>query len=259
MKIKRKKKRAPRKRSWNLTYIVPSAFTMMNLYFGYNAINYAIKGKFSSAGLFIILAAVMDFLDGRIARAIKANSAFGIQLDSLADLISFGVAPSVLFFLWTLKDVHKIGLFVSFLFLAAGALRLSRFNVMQMEGGSSKRFFEGLPIPSAAMVLVATVLLFKTPPVHSYFSVLMCASVFVLSFLMVSKIKYRSFKDINIRTKRSYLVLFFFAIAFSIFALWPYKMIAFASYTYALSGPALELKNVLKGKTARLEENEQRV
>ncbi|MCD6454533.1 MAG: CDP-diacylglycerol--serine O-phosphatidyltransferase [Candidatus Aminicenantes bacterium] len=254
-KVKAKRKRI----NYNVVYFIPSLLTILNLYMGFVSINFAIKGKFQLSGLFIILAAVMDLMDGRTARALRSSTPLGRELDSIADIVSFGVAPSILIYLWALKDFPKLGYFVSFLFLVAGALRLARFNVLAKNGITSKKYFVGLPIPSAAIILTSTVIFFQKPPEWNLFPILLGVIVFLTAFLMISKFKFRSFKDVNLKSKEHYLTLFFFSIALSALAAWPTKTLFFLSYGYAISGPVLAIKEFIK-KVEKIEdekENEQ--
>src|SRR5687767_3639706 len=132
-------------------YLLPSAFTMANLFCGYACIVHAMHLEFHTAALFIGIAIVLDMLDGRIARMTGTTSAFGLEFDSLADVVSFGVAPAILAFSWGLQPLGRIGWAASFLFVAAAAVRLARFNV-QTGVVHDKRYFVGLPSPSAAAV-----------------------------------------------------------------------------------------------------------
>ncbi len=251
--------RTRRVRNLNLVFFIPSVLTMLNLYFGFVSMNFAVKGRFDISSLFIILATFMDLMDGRTARALRSTSPLGRELDSLADIVSFGVAPSLLIYLWALKNFPKLGFFVSFLFIAGGAIRLARYNVITSKGISSKKHFVGLPIPSASVVLVSTVLFFEHPPESRLFPIILGAIVFFLSFLMISKMKYRSFKDVNLKSKRHYLTLFFFSIALSALAAWPTKTLLFLAYGYAISGPIFSLVSFLKDRFRTAEENEQEV
>src|SRR5512139_3217304 len=150
------KKRRPRKRRWRRfkdrgekprrgTYIVPNLFTTANLFAGFFGIVSAIDGKFELAAMAILVSCVFDILDGKVARLTKATSRFGVEYDSLADLVAFGVGPGILIYLYGLKDFERLGWLAAFVFVACGALRLARFNV-QVEV-SSKKYFTGLPIP----------------------------------------------------------------------------------------------------------------
>src|SRR5918995_1351191 len=136
-------------------YLLPSMFTMANLFCGYACIVYAMRGEFDIAAPFIGFAMVLDMLDGRIARMTGATSDIGIELDSLADVVSFGMAPAILSFTWGLQPLGRWGWAVGFVFVAAAALRLARFNVQV--GSTDKRYFVGMPSPAAPAVPAATV------------------------------------------------------------------------------------------------------
>src|SRR6187549_1141247 len=138
-------------------YLLPSLFTLANMFCGYACVIYAMRGEFIVAAPFIGVAIVLDMLDGRIARMTGTTSDFGVQLDSLADLISFGMAPAVLAFQWGLIPLGRIGWAVGFMYLTAAALRLARFNI---QGNSDKRYFIGLPSPAAAGLVAATIFYF---------------------------------------------------------------------------------------------------
>src|SRR6188472_1963275 len=136
--------------------LLPSLFTMGNMFCGYACIVYAMRGDFETAAPFIGIAVVLDMLDGRIARLTGTASDFGVELDSLADVISFGVAPAILSFAWGLQPLNRLGYAAGFLFVSAAALRLARFNIQSSAGGD-KRYFVGLPSPAAAAIAASTV------------------------------------------------------------------------------------------------------
>src|SRR3954453_3819782 len=182
-------------------YLLPSLFTMGNMFCGYCCIVYAIRGEFATAAPFIGFAIVLDMLDGRVARMTGATSDFGIEFDSLADVISFGIAPAILAFTWGLQPLGRIGWAVGFLFLAAAAVRLARFNIQTAT--VDKRYFVGLPSPAAAAVPAATVFAYPwgfKSPVHA---VAVLAMVIVPALLMVSTIRFRSFKTFDLGARRS--------------------------------------------------------
>jgi CDP-diacylglycerol--serine O-phosphatidyltransferase len=182
-------------------YILPNLFTTASLFSAFLGLLWAIEGRFELCALAILVSCVLDGLDGKVARATKASSEFGIQLDSLADLVAFGVSPAVMAFLWQTHAYGRLGMASSFLFLACGALRLARFNVHAIRGISlSRKFFVGLPIPAAACVL-ATLVLFSThlPPAGAQ-AVLPAATLILIlcmALLMVSRVRYASFKDVE--------------------------------------------------------------
>src|SRR4030081_1854103 len=137
-------------------YLLPSLLTMGNMFCGYACVVYAMRGEYETAAPFIGIAIVLDMLDGRIARMTGTTSAFGVEFDSLADVISFGIAPAILSFSWGLSALGRLGWAAGFLFLTARAMRLARFNIQSAMGGD-KRYFVGMPSPAAAAVPAATV------------------------------------------------------------------------------------------------------
>ncbi len=179
-------------------YILPNLLTTASLFIGFMGILWAIEGNFSYTALAILAACVFDGLDGKIARLTKATSDFGIQFDSLSDLVSFGVCPAVMIYLWHTHLFGQLGIAVAFLFMACGALRLARFNLQSKN--LPKKFFLGLPIPAAACTL-ATFVLFSTYLPEQLLQDLLPKATLVLTFvlglLMISRVKYASFKDVE--------------------------------------------------------------
>lgn len=242
-------------------YILPSLFTTASLLCGFYSVTHAVTGDFIMAAWAILFAGVFDALDGRIARLTKSQSEFGIEYDSLVDLASFGLAPAILVFTWSLHDFGRLGWGVSFLYFACGALRLARFNVQT--SGAEKRFFQGLPIPVAAYAL-ASYLIF-----HDRLAADIKIAGYVLlpltgaiALLMVSTIHYRSFKQIDFSKPHSFLFLVFAAVAFFIVASAPQETLFVASMVYVLSGLVDEVlhlknrKNFLEKKLAEREREE---
>ncbi|MGC9329694.1 MAG: CDP-diacylglycerol--serine O-phosphatidyltransferase, partial [Candidatus Hinthialibacter sp.] len=164
-------------------YLLPNLFTLGNIFFGFYSIISSISGSFVRAAFVIIIAGFFDVFDGKIARATNSSSKFGVEFDSLADLVSFGVAPGVLVYLWALKPLGRIGWLGAFLFLVCGALRLARFNV-QIDVVSSDRFV-GLPIPCGAAMLASTLIFYHhyiSPELpHENHAVLMAILVYILA------------------------------------------------------------------------------
>ena len=215
--------------------LLPSLFTMGNMWCGYASIVYALRGEYETAAPFIGIAYALDALDGRIARMTGTESDFGLQLDSLADVISFGIAPAVLAYAWGLSSLGRLGWAAGFMFVACGAMRLARFNV-QSAGGADKRYYVGVPIPAAAAVIASTVFIYPYG-LYDYRAALPAlVMVLVPAVLMVSTIKYRSFKDLDLRSRRSFRVLFI--IAAGIVAVWthPKAVLLVAAYAYLFSG-----------------------
>jgi CDP-diacylglycerol---serine O-phosphatidyltransferase len=181
-------------------FILPNAFTVSSIFCGLWAILEATTGSdglaLYQAGLAIFFAGFFDMFDGRVARLTRTQSDFGVQMDSLADVISFGVAPSVLVYKWALQPLGLLGKLVAFSFAACGAIRLARFNVLAARGEGSSTHFVGLPIPMAAAMLVALVIAHHftlATEVQAHYSVLFLVAV--LCYLMVSNVRYRTFKD----------------------------------------------------------------
>ncbi len=217
-------------------YILPNLFTLMNLFFGFYSVVCAINGQFKTAAVAILIAAVFDALDGKIARATHTLSRFGAEFDSLADLVSFGVAPAVMMYLWTLKPMGRPGWLAAFLFVACGALRLARFNTNLDQ--SSDGYFVGLPIPAAAgmnavMVLFISDLGLKNSAHHFPALLLM----YGLSFLMVSSIKYFSIKKIEMFRSMNFNVLVSMMLILMLIAAVPSISLLLASLAYIASGP----------------------
>lgn len=184
-------------------YILPNLLTLASLFCGFFAIVKALQGDFSAAAWSVMAAGIFDGLDGRVARLTRTQSEFGIELDSLCDLVSFGLAPAVIAFQWNLAMFHKMGWGVCFVFVACGALRLARYNVQFSD--EEKRHFQGLPIPTAAYALVSYILFMNTRSIGE--SWIFLALVFGLSLLMVSKVPYRSFKSLGVRHRYSFFYL----------------------------------------------------
>jgi CDP-diacylglycerol--serine O-phosphatidyltransferase len=211
--------------------LLPSLFTMGNMFCGYACIVYAMRGDFETAAPFIGVAVVLDMLDGRIARLTGTSSDFGLQLDSLADVISFGVAPAILSFAWGLQSLGRLGYAAGFLYVSAAALRLARFNI-QSAAGSDKRYFVGLPSPPAAGIAASTVYVYPYG-LHDYRAALPAlAMVLVPALLMVSTIRFRSFKTIDLKMRRPYTVLFLIAIGIMAVATHPRYVLVALAYTY---------------------------
>ncbi len=227
-------------------YLLPSLLTLTNIFCGFysmmNVINHHTSPEASSyyirSAFLIILAGVFDALDGRVARLTKTTSSFGAQLDSLADVISFGIAPGILVYCWALDGFKRFGWIPAFLFLACGAIRLARFNVLEdLMEYTSKRYFIGLPIPAAAGAVATMVLIkphFESP---GLLALIVLLYVYLISFLMVSKLRFRSFKDVEWHRRRPLGTLFFFLIILIIVLHEPIAILFILSCLYVASGP----------------------
>jgi CDP-diacylglycerol--serine O-phosphatidyltransferase len=214
-------------------YLLPGVFTLANMFCGYACIVYAMRGEYTTAAPFIGLAIVVDLLDGRIARMTGTSSAFGVEFDSLADVISFGVAPAILAFSWGLQPLGRLGWAAGFIYVAATAVRLARFNIQA--GSHDKRYFVGMPSPAAAGVPAATVYAYPWG-FHTYAeAVPVLAMMIVPAVLMVTTIRFRSFKNIDLGKRRSYPVLVLFAIGLALLVAHPPMVLVLMAYTYLAS------------------------
>lgn len=197
-------------------FVLPNLFTVSSIFLGFYALvlcaGDATPQQLYQAALAIFFAMFFDGFDGRVARMTKTQSDFGVQLDSLADVVSFGAAPALLVYKWALAPLGLVGMIASFAFLACGALRLARFNVLAARGDKgSSRFFVGLPIPLAAGAIVALVIAHYRQfgaATDAATHAPMALVVVLLSFLMVSTVRYRTFKDLHLSTKSLALFLF---------------------------------------------------
>src|SRR5213596_3238211 len=224
----------PRHRFRRGVYLLPSLLTMGNMFCGYACVVYAMRGAYETAAPFIGIAVVLDMLDGRIARLTGTTSAFGLEFDSLADIISFGMAPALLSFAWGLSSLGRLGWAAGFLFVAAAAMRLARFNVQSAAGGD-KRYFVGMPSPAAAAIPAATVYAYPWG-LYDYRAALPAiAMVIVPAALMVSTIRFRSFKTLDSQKRRPYTVLLFIAAGIILIATHPQVMLVVIAYGYLAS------------------------
>lgn len=214
--------------------LLPSLFTMGNMFCGYACIIYAMRGDFESAAPFIGIAIVLDMLDGRIARLTGTATDFGLQLDSLADAISFGMAPAILTYAWALHTLGRVGMFAGFLFVSAAVLRLARFNIQSASGGD-RRYFVGMPSPAAAGIPAATVYMFSDGITGHGAAMLALLMVLVPALLMVSTIRFRSFKTIDLRMRRPSGVLLLVAAGLMAVATHPRLVLVAMAYTYLAS------------------------
>jgi CDP-diacylglycerol--serine O-phosphatidyltransferase len=233
-KLKAKTKILKEKMHLNI-YVLPNLLTTGNLFFGFYAIVHAIKGDFIVASYAIVAAAVFDLLDGRVARMTNSESEFGAQYDSLCDLVSFGIAPGLIIFLWSLQPFGRVGWLASFFYVACGALRLARYNSTHDEE-AKKGYFQGLPIPMAAGIVASAVLAFNDLGWDSTKSNLVLAITFLLGFVMVTSFPYRSFKDLDLKKRRPFHFLVIGVFIFAVVAIRPEVMLFVLFLTYAVLG-----------------------
>jgi CDP-diacylglycerol--serine O-phosphatidyltransferase len=212
-------------------FLLPSLFTVANLFCGYACVVYSTRADFETAALLIGIAMVLDTLDGFFARLTNSSSAFGVQLDSLADVVSFGLAPAILAFTWGLWPLQRLGWAIGFLYVTAAAMRLARFNIQTTAAGD-KRYFAGMPSPAAAGVIASTVYLYPSGLQEWRQALPALAMVLVPALLMVSTIRFRSVKAIDVGWRRSYFTLFLGAVIIALVATQPRLALVVMAYTY---------------------------
>lgn len=242
------KKRRSRRKKWRRlggegeihrgTYILPNLFTTANLFSGFFGIVNSINGNYEVAALAVFASCIFDILDGQVARLTRATSRFGVEYDSLADVVSFGVAPGLLIFLMALQPYGRVGWLAAFVFMACGALRLARFNV-QVET-SSKKYFVGLPIPGGAAMLAITVLFLRYWDIGirgSFITPLLLVLTYLLGFCMISTMPYNSFKDVEVIKAKPSFVVFGLIVFVSFVAISPAFILFAMLSVYTASGP----------------------
>lgn len=222
-------------------YLLPNLITSASLFGGFYAIVASFDGKYEYAAIAIIISAILDGLDGRIARLTGSSSKFGVEYDSLSDLIAFGLAPAVLIFTWALRPFGRYGWLAAFLYVVCGALRLARFNV-QVTTVESKRF-NGLPIPAAAVLVASTVLMFfyLGRGDESVRHVAVLVLVYTLAFLMISNVHYYSFKELSPSQRMPFRLLVGIIFLLIVVAANPPLMLFILSFGYMVSGPITTL------------------
>jgi CDP-diacylglycerol--serine O-phosphatidyltransferase len=248
------RQRMPAEKLRKGVYLIPSLFTAGNLMCGFFSVIATFNGEFVHAAAFIILANVLDGIDGYAARVTKTTSRFGVEFDSLADVVSFGVAPAVLVYIWALGPWGTWGWLAACTYVTCGALRLSRFNV-QAQGGS-KNYFVGLPIPAAAQMITSTVIMYYylggagSPNRH----VILLLVIYGLAVLMVSNIPYFSPKNNDFKKRHPVWVLVSGIILITLFiAAWQYMFFTVV-LLYTLSGPLLWCFTTRKRRRERRQE-----
>jgi len=234
--IKRKKYRKRGKGVRRGVYILPNLLTSFCLVGGFYAIVAAFNGDYIIAAIAIMIAFFFDGVDGRVARLTRTTSRFGVEYDSLADLVAFGVAPAILVFTWALQPFGSLGWLAAFLYVAFGALRLARFNV-QFDT-AEHRFFRGLPIPMAASLIAASVFrLHHLGEEGETKHLSLLVLIYVLAFLMVSNIRYPSFKDLELLKRKPFNTLVAMILTIVVVVAQPEIMLFTFSFLYLLIGP----------------------
>jgi CDP-diacylglycerol--serine O-phosphatidyltransferase len=232
-------RRAEKKRRRGI-YLLPNLFTTGCLFAGFYAIVAAMTDRFEAAAIAIFIAMIMDGLDGRVARLTNTQSAFGAEYDSLADMISFGLAPALVMFVWTLSDLGKLGWLAAFVYTAGTALRLARFNTQV--GRADKRYFQGLASPAAAAVMAGLVWVGNDYSAEGRAVAIMALVVTVfLGLLMVSNVRYRSFKDMDLKGRVPFVAILVVVLIFVLIFSDPPRILLGIFAIYAISGPILTL------------------
>lgn len=216
-------------------HILPSLFTTGNVFCGFYSIVAVMNGEYYFAAWAIVIGMIFDGLDGRIARMTKTTSAFGEQYDSLADIITFGMAPAFLVYSWVLKPFGRLGWMAAFLFLLCAALRLARFNVSKPEVRSE--YFLGLPTPASAIVIASIVIAFEDLFATRMNPFIMVMVVYILAFLMVSNVKYPAFKRFDFKKRVAFSRFLFVILFIYVLATIPRVALFILGITYAVIGP----------------------
>lgn len=234
-------------------YILPNGLTLCGMFFGFISVLASIRGNFVNAAWFIMIATVFDGLDGWVARLTHSNSRFGIELDSLSDLVAFGVAPAVLLYKWSIAPFNRIGIAAAFLFTACGALRLARYNVQM--GSTESKAFTGMPIPGAAMV-VATLVLFYSEvergiPDKNIFILLLTVA---LSLLMVSTLRFHGLKELDFSRRKPFWILVAIVLGLVIIVIHPQIALFVFAMVYLAVGIVENVYLVYRRRQRRMQE-----
>lgn len=250
-----------RKRKGKGIYILPNLLTSISLFSGFYAIVETIDGRFIYAAIAIFVSSIFDMLDGRVARMTGSSSKFGVEYDSLSDVIAFGVAPGLLVYMWALKGYGRFGWLAAFLYVACGALRLARFNI-QVDTVQKKQFL-GLPIPAAATVIAGSVLFnsWLAPHGINLKTVFIPILIYILAFLMVSDVRYLSFKDLGFFKGRPFRSTVTAILLIVIIFLEPMITLFGLPFAYLLSGPVYTLlgrKKIILEDASRQKDNQAR-
>lgn len=230
-------------------YLLPSVLTTFGMFAGFYSIISSINGEYTAAAISIMIAMLWDTLDGRVARLTNTQSAFGAEYDSLADLVSFGLAPALLVYEWTLSDLGRFGWFAAFVYLACAALRLARFNTQV--SSADKRYFQGLPSPAAAGVIATMIWLkiwtyaFFDSDVISIGYYLGAAITIICGLLMVSNVRYYSFKELDAK-KASFRFLLAIVLSLIVLLYKPNIVLFTGFFLYMLSGPFITIAGLNK-------------
>lgn len=231
-------------------YLLPNLFTTACLFAGFYAIVAAIGGRFEPAAIAIFVAMIMDGLDGRVARLTNTQSAFGAEYDSLADMISFGLAPALVMYVWSLSSLGKLGWLAAFVYTAGTALRLARFNTQV--GRADKRYFQGLASPAAAAVMAGFVWIGQSYQLEGrVIAIIAFVVTALMGVLMVSNVRYRSFKDLDLKGRVPFVAILVVVLVFVLISIDPPQILFTVFALYALSGPVITLITLRRRKARR--------
>ncbi len=238
---------APRRRRWQEfrekrrrgIFLLPSLLTTGNLFCGFLTLLLTAQQRYTEAALAIFVAMVMDILDGKVARLTKTTTRFGVEYDSLADVVSFCVAPAFLLYAWALTRLGRAAWLAGFLFVICGALRLARFNVAS--GTADRRYFIGLPTPAAAGLVAAAVLLLEGEELTRWELLVISSATYLLALLMVSTFRYWSFKEVDFARRRPFGTIVVMVLGVLIIATQPQFVLFVLFSAYVLSGPVRHL------------------
>ncbi|WP_264435830.1 CDP-diacylglycerol--serine O-phosphatidyltransferase [Coxiella endosymbiont of Dermacentor marginatus] len=233
-------------------YLLPNLFTVGAMFSGFYAIVAAMKGRYEAAAIAILVTFIMDGLDGRIARLLHAQSEFGAHLDSLADMIGFGISPALVVYNWSLAIMGKPGWLAAFIYTACTALRLARFNVQVKK--VDKNYFQGLPTPPVAALVASIVWVCSTYDIAGEsIAFPMTIVVILLGLLKVSTIRYRSFKDINLRNRVPFVMILGVVLILALIAFDPPDILLILSFLYVIFGPIETLWSLHKRRQKKKE------
>ncbi|MGC9385987.1 MAG: CDP-diacylglycerol--serine O-phosphatidyltransferase [Hydrogenovibrio sp.] len=231
-------------------YLLPNLMTTSALFAGFYAVIAGMNGEYELGAIAIFVAMIFDGLDGRVARMTNSCSAFGAEYDSLADMVSFGLAPALLLYQWMLHDFGKLGWLIAFIFTVGAALRLARFNTQV--GIADKRYFQGLPSPAAAALLAGFVWMVESNQIRTGFEAYLALFLTLLvGLMMVSNIRFSSFKELNLRDKVPFVTLLVVVLIFVVITLKPAMMLFGIFLAYTLSGPVLTLRQLQVKRASR--------
>jgi CDP-diacylglycerol--serine O-phosphatidyltransferase len=231
-------------------YLLPNLMTTLALFAGFYAVIAGMNGQFELGAIAIFVAMIFDGLDGRVARMTNSCSAFGAEYDSLADMVSFGLAPALLVYQWALQDFGKLGWLIAFIFTVGAALRLARFNTQV--GIADKRYFQGLPSPAAAALLAGFVWMIETNHIETGLeSLAVLLLTLVAGLMMVSNIRFSSFKELSLKDKVPFVTLLVVVLVFVVITLKPAMILFILFFGYTLSGPIMTLKQLQQKRALR--------